>query len=79
MAAGYGGDEVPVIPDPASAALEYRLGLRVLAGLAVLLGLGRCGLAGVSRRRGLRRDVPVLLLGGAFALAGGAYVLWALS
>jgi hypothetical protein len=69
---------VLVTLDPASAAQEYRLGLRILAGLAVLLGLGLCGLAGVYRRRGRRRDVPVLLIGGAVALAGGAYLLWAL-
>jgi hypothetical protein len=67
-----------VPPDPARVALEYRLGLRILAWLAVLLGAGLCGLAGVYRRRGRRRDVPVLLTGGAFALAGGIYLLWAL-
>ena len=69
---------MPVTLDPASTAEECRLGLRVLAGLAVLLGLGLCGVAGVYRRRGRRRDVPVLLIGGAVALAGGAYLLWAL-
>ena len=69
---------MPVTPDPASTAEEFRLGLRVLAGLAVLLGLGLCGVAGVYRRRGRRRDVPVLLTGGVVALAGGAYLLWAL-
>ena len=69
---------MPVTLDPASTAEEFRLGLRVLAGLAVLLGLGLCGVAGVYRRRGRRRDVPVLLTGGVVALAGGAYLLWAL-
>jgi hypothetical protein len=64
--------------DPASAVQEFRQGLRILAGLAVLLGLGLGGLAAVYRRRGLHRQVPLLLIGGAFALAGGVYLFWAL-
>jgi hypothetical protein len=68
-----------VDPDPVSAARQFGLGLRVLAGLAVLLGLGLWLLAIVNRRaRRRRRDMPVLLIGGALALAGGAYLLWAL-
>ena len=64
--------------DPVIAVQEFRQGLRVLAGLTVMLGLGLGGLAGVYRRRGLHRQVPLLLIGAAFALAGGAYLLWAL-
>jgi hypothetical protein len=67
-----------VTPDPASAVEEVRLALRGLAALAVLLGLGLWGLAIVYRRRGLRRHVPILLIGGALALTGGAYLLGAL-
>ena len=64
--------------DPTSAVQEFRQALRILAGLAVMLGLGLGGLAAVYRRRGLHRQVLLLLIGGAFALAGGVYLFWAL-
>ena len=65
-------------PDPESTVQDFRLALRSLAGLAVLLGLGLWSLALVYRRRGLHRDVPALIIGGVLALAGGGYLLWAL-
>ena len=64
--------------DPTSAVKEFSQGLRILAGLAVLLGFGLGGLAAVYRRRGLNRQVALLLIGGGFALAAGVYLFWAL-
>ena len=65
-------------PDPESPVYAFRLALRSLAGLVVLLGLVLWSLARVSRRRGPQRDGPALLIGGVLALAGGGYLLWAL-
>ena len=55
-------------PTSEGAAEECRRVLRALVALAALLGLGLWGLAAVSRRRGLRHDVPVLLVGDAYRL-----------
>ena len=65
-------------PADSAAAEEFRVGLRGLAALAAGLGLALWVLAAVYRRRGPRRHVPVQLIGGALALTGGAYLLWAL-
>ena len=65
-------------PDPESIVQDFRLALQTVAGVAVLLGLGLWGLALVYRRRGPQRHVPILLIGGAIALAAGGYVLWQL-
>ena len=64
--------------DPARTAHEFGLALRILAGLAVLLGLGLWGLAMIYRRRGLHGHGLALLVGGTLALASSGYVLWAL-
>jgi hypothetical protein len=67
-----------VTEDPARTAHEFGLALRILAGLAVLLGLGLWSLALVYRRRELHGHGLVLFVGGMLALASSGYVLWAL-
>jgi hypothetical protein len=67
-----------VTEDPVRTAHEFGLALRILAGLAFLLGVGLWNLALVYRRRGLHRHGLVLLAGGTLALAASEYMLWAL-
>jgi hypothetical protein len=67
-----------VTEDPVRTAHEFGLALRLLAGLAGLLGLGLWSLALVYRRRGLHGHGLVLLVGGTLALASSGYLLLAL-